>query len=492
MTAKKTAGSKGKTKHRPAMSRHPRRAVAAGAAVAAVAGGVGLRVRMYRVGFGDFFLVTVPSGEGPQHILIDCGVFIGKADLGTLAAAIDDMATETGKKLSLIIATHRHYDHISGFGLHADLFSTFEVGGVWMPVWETEDASVQRAQADLAALAQTLQMNLAAREDDTGRAMLDMLYNATGVEPFGVAKRGPSNADALRQLKQGFGVEPSYYAAGDVPELPAALAAAGLEAQILGPPPVDKPEFQRLESLRKGVGEYLDANGATTEDGASFEPFGSSFQVGAAAYPAEAFSEFARRGDADPRACASARLAALLHDAQPDVIFEAVKRIDQHINNQSLVVLFTFHEKKLLFAGDAQAGNWEYWLYGGAQRSSTPSGELAKGSAAILSSIDFYKVGHHGSTNATPIPALEAMREGTTAMCSTQPDVYGSVEKHSEVPRVPLLHALAETGAVVRSEQIDVAVDGIRVARAEEAPAELPEPAEGRFQVGPCYIDYFL
>src|ERR1700692_4311798 len=34
----------------------------------------GLRVRMYRVGFGDFFLVSVPVKAGFKHILIDCGV----------------------------------------------------------------------------------------------------------------------------------------------------------------------------------------------------------------------------------------------------------------------------------------------------------------------------------------------------------------------------------------------------------------------------------
>ncbi len=28
---------------------------------------------MYRVGFGDFFLLTVPGNDGPAHILIDCG-----------------------------------------------------------------------------------------------------------------------------------------------------------------------------------------------------------------------------------------------------------------------------------------------------------------------------------------------------------------------------------------------------------------------------------
>src|SRR5689334_10201689 len=33
-----------------------------------------IRVRMYRIGFGDFFLLTVPGKSGPAHILIDCGV----------------------------------------------------------------------------------------------------------------------------------------------------------------------------------------------------------------------------------------------------------------------------------------------------------------------------------------------------------------------------------------------------------------------------------
>ena len=29
---------------------------------------------MFRIGFGDFFLVTVPTAAGKKYILIDCGV----------------------------------------------------------------------------------------------------------------------------------------------------------------------------------------------------------------------------------------------------------------------------------------------------------------------------------------------------------------------------------------------------------------------------------
>ena len=100
-----------------------------------------------------------------------------------------------------------------------------------MPVWETEaDDEVQGAHArsprtlrgsparpsSSHAIPPATQGN--ARQRDRRRA---------------VRRRGEgSNADALHQLKHGFGVTPQYYAAGDTPELPASLAETGLEAQL--------------------------------------------------------------------------------------------------------------------------------------------------------------------------------------------------------------------------------------------------------------------
>src|SRR5262245_54157699 len=78
----------------------------------------GLKIRMYRVGFGDFFLVTVPTRAGDRYILIDCGVFKGTAgtgDIGSIEEAVEDLFTTTGGKLALVIMTHRHADHIAGF-----------------------------------------------------------------------------------------------------------------------------------------------------------------------------------------------------------------------------------------------------------------------------------------------------------------------------------------------------------------------------------------
>ena len=82
--------------------------------------------------------------------------------------------------------------------------------------------------------------------------------------------------------------------------------------------------------------------------------------------------------------------------------------LDQARNNESLITLFIFREKYLLFTGVAQYGNWRWWLEN-------------EESDNILSKIDFFKIAHHGSHNATPKSALEKMSDGKfAAMVSTQ------------------------------------------------------------------------
>src|SRR5262245_55191457 len=188
-----------------------------------------LRVRMYRIGFGDFFLVTIPSPDGPQHIVIDCGVTKGKSgkgDIATIKAAVRHMGQETDHELALIIATHRHQDHIIGFSRCADEFSKFKVGAVWMSFWETEYPKVHQFQADLTNLALGMQAAaLAGAPDDHTAEILGIVENATGFS----AAEGPgggTNAKSLAMLKTGFSVEPQYYSAGDTPKLPKGLVKA--------------------------------------------------------------------------------------------------------------------------------------------------------------------------------------------------------------------------------------------------------------------------
>jgi beta-lactamase superfamily II metal-dependent hydrolase len=472
-----------------------------------------LRIRMYRVGFGDFFLVTVPAADGPQHILVDCGVTPGKTkegDIGTIKDAVAHMADVTKSKLALIIVTHRHQDHIIGFSRSAEIFKDFEVGAVWMSFWETEyDPNEKKEkplpfafQEELTSLALNMQQHaaVAGAEDPNIDEILAMLQNATGVDQTELAaagsaaaagtpgKGGGTNAASLMFLKTGLKIKPEYYAKGDTPKMPKVLADAGLTAQILGPPPADKFDFLKLMDLKKGVGQFLDEG----EDGSEkkFDPFGRQWHSRAAAFSKSksAFREWDRESKKKP----SAAMEAAIQAAQPDMLFTAATTLDGLLNNQSLVVLFTFNGKKLLFAGDAQGGNWEYWMFGGTPNNAPSADQIDKDSKIILANLDFYKVGHHGSTNATPISAVQAMGGDFASMCSTQQGSFGTVEKESEVPRIPLLAALSKKTTLVRSDQFAVTLPKNKVPAVEGAPNALPKPARGRFEEGPIFIDYFL
>jgi hypothetical protein len=50
------------------------------------------------------------------------------------------------------------------------------------------------------------------------------------------------------------------------------------------------------------------------------------------------------------------------------------------------------------------------------------------------------------------------MRQGVVAMCSTAEHAYGKIKNQSEVPRIPLMDALAKKtdGRLARSDQVPV------------------------------------
>jgi beta-lactamase superfamily II metal-dependent hydrolase len=483
------------------------------------AGEVGIRVRMYRVGFGDFFLVTLLGEAGePIHIIIDCGVFKGTkqtGDIGSIEASVADMVQTTGGKVALIIMTHRHADHIAGFARCAADFKKLAVDGVWMSIWESQySPAAVKFQAELTRTALALQSHFAALGaaaspgENTAR---QYMQNATGDDDVKGAKG--SNTLALNLLKHGFsGVTPQYYQGGDDAKLPPALVKAGLTAQILGPPPVADLDLMKLMDLKKGVGQYLAQNAGMDAHGGA--PFGPRWEAqteivregrAEALYGPDSFREWtAVRQPGVPISIQDAKTArsamqSALELSQPGAALTAAKQLNSFLNNQSLVVLFTFKGKKLLFVGDAQAGNWEHWLFDTDTPDKAAGGALKSTAQQILTSLDFYKVGHHGSGNATPKAAVQAMGLGGkkfATMCSTQADVYGTEDpddetKGTEVPRTPLVDELASETRFVRSDQIAVTVNN-KVIKAKVA-GKIPAAAGGsRFVQGAIWIDCFL
>jgi beta-lactamase superfamily II metal-dependent hydrolase len=443
-----------------------RRSTASAGSSASAAAGV--RIRMYRVGFGDFFLMSVPAagGGGMAHILVDCGVHAH--DLGVIDDAVRQLNTDTGGQLALVIMTHRHADHISGFASASDIFKTFAVERVWMSWFEDPaDKAALGIQAGIAATAQHLQAALAARAAEGDDEYLRMAGNALGIA------KGGGNAGALVMLHSfkaadGSPTPVNYYAAGDPAKLPASLAAAGLQADILGPP----RDLNLVAQMDNAAHQYL-ASDAGDDDGPT-TPFS----------PAYALHQFPWPKDDQPLFTPE-EIEYRIEANQPDALAAAARKADNALNNQSLVVLFTFGGKTLLFSGDAQWGNWANFLFGGAIGTPGHTGLTAQ-SKQVLGNLDFYKVGHHGSTNATPMDVVNAMKAGCVAMCSTDPGAYGNPAKGTEVPRTPLLAALAaKTGnRLARSDQVPV---GSVPATAGLAAVAAPFKAET-----PGTIDYWI
>jgi beta-lactamase superfamily II metal-dependent hydrolase len=434
---------------------------------------------MYRVGFGDFFLLTVPGRSGPAHILIDCGVHA--ANIGNMGECVRDLIQETKGRLALVILTHYHADHMSGFASNYDDFARCEVGAVWITNrLDPDHPAASRFQAQLASVADQLrlQLQLAARSDDGALQALAMVQNATGSDDGDGAG---SNAKALKLLQSGFSNKPPvyYYEGGMEPTLPVELQGI-VSAQILAPAP--RPFADSFSDSDNRVEQYLAAAGDsdTSFVHTQVRPFDRDWPGTAAEYPEHAFMDFDS---------GSEEMEDRLHALQPDVLLAAAGNLDGTLNNQSLVVLFTCLGKKLLFVGDAQWGNWAYWLYGRSVTGKDPG--ILERAKSILGSLDFYKVGHHGSTNANPIPAMASLNAACACMCSTASGAYGDPDKLTEVPRKGLMDALARQTRyrLVRSDWLPT---GTRAADPEALGALPSLPAGFATEPGKPRIDFHL
>jgi beta-lactamase superfamily II metal-dependent hydrolase len=392
---------------------------------------------MYRIGFGDCFLVTL---AGTHHILVDCGVHnrgnITVNGDSLIHKAFENIQQVTGNKLDILIATHAHQDHVSGYGTFADAFRQFDIGEVWMPWTEDpNDATAQKWRAKKMALVQVLQRALTAAADAKAAAAVD---NAV------------ANPAAMNALHSGFGkVKPRYLKAGDKLEAPGGIA--GFSVSILGPP----QDQTFLSKMNPPGSDHFLRMAVAAMQGINLQPF-ADWALAESDLPPEwprldeqIVSEFSAR-----TAMPAAAMAFSL---------------DKLLNNTSIVALFSWDGKQMLFPGDAQYGDWAYWY--------------KKTGADVLSDICFYKVAHHGSMNATPKGALEDMPQGKfAAMASTQSKPWPSI------PQKALIDAIgARTdGAVVRSDSI--AVGG---APAGPALGKLPSGFQlGQTSQGEYWIDY--
>src|SRR5689334_3547640 len=91
-------------------------------------------IRMYNVGLGDCFLLRFPDEERERKVLIDCGVHVSGPGPHKISEVVDqiieDVTDDETPRIDVVIATHRHRDHVSGFD--NPRWGEVEVGEVWL------------------------------------------------------------------------------------------------------------------------------------------------------------------------------------------------------------------------------------------------------------------------------------------------------------------------------------------------------------------------
>ncbi|MER8543839.1 hypothetical protein NKJ87_29070 [Mesorhizobium sp. M0027] len=352
------------------------------------------KIRMYRQGLGDCFLVTLARQHGdPYRILIDCGVILGTKRAGEIMTQVmDNVLEETDSHIDLLVATHQHWDHLSGFIQAEDSFAKLNVDKVWV-AW-TEDpndrlANELRDERKRAISALRLAGSAMTMAGDADQAAeIDALVGFFG------AAGGHSTEDALKIAMAKADVR--YCRPADDP---VHLSDPDVRFYILGPPPDAKQIRRTLPSTRNpetyGVSAHLPA--ADVASALSAEDRNSPFDgLRPIPFASARGMDFFRRRYWGPGEDAPAW--RMVDTAWLDGASELALALDSATNNTSLVLAIEFvaDGEVLLFVADAQVGNWLSWQ----DLSWNVDGKRVTGPDLLARTI-FYKVGHHGSHNAT-------------------------------------------------------------------------------------------
>jgi hypothetical protein len=420
-----------------------------------------VRIRAYNVGFGDSFLLTFRYRSGSErHMLMDFGTTSlskkrGPKDMAQVAQQIRE---DCGGKLALVAASHRHADHISGFaGQSGRIIAGLDIDLVLQPWTERPDlapdatgpVSASPSGSGSGPRPTRAMRSAVARLGDMHRVAALVHQEAQRMRRRGVAGGVPRtvidqleflgaenlpNAEAVKNLST-LGRSRVYAHAGT--KLWLGRRLPGVRIDVLGP-----PTLKQTKSIARQA--HTDPNefwrlAAVTAD---------------AAMAAQRTRIFPDAPIANHVPQQARWLIPKVNRMNAEELLGLVRILDDAMNNTSLILLLEIGETLILLPGDAQIENWRYALQ------KAPN---AKETRARLAKTKVYKVGHHGSLNATPKQLLwEAFERLTVTapddarlvtLLSTLGGKHGSVNRGTEVPRRPLVDALTQRSRFITTQQ---------------------------------------
>jgi hypothetical protein len=449
----------------------------------------GVKVRMYRQGLGDCFLLAFPGKNGkPFYLLIDCGVLVGQVpgrpDIKAVAQHIADSTTNS---LDVVVATHQHWDHLSGFIDAQDIFKTCTIGEVWMawteaPTDPLAKKLAQRTKKTQMALAQSVThlTKVAASTPQLDHQWLGSLQNVFGF--LGADRDKRTTEAALESLRVMCDGKVKYRSPADPPIVSPKID--DVRIYVLGPPrdeqkiksyndkKSDPQTYHMAELSLAAQTEYLVA---ALDDQVKEAPNSPKC-------PFDERHQISRNDSLQRYDTLSKRWLKGTQNDWREISLDWLRAItglaldlDNATNNSSLALAIELgpNGKVLLFPADAQVGNWLSWR--------DQSWKDANGRVVtvddLLERTVLYKVGHHGSHNATLRQRGLELMTSDDLIALVPLDKKTAIKKNWPMPWPKLRTALlaATKGRVLQ-------VDDRSMPEKRPAPKATPAKAWKKFQ----------